>query len=216
MKSKIKFVISRYAEKEEDFSWLKLVKDFVIFNKGQTDLSPELLKYTINKKNVGKDLEVILSYIIDNYYQLEEAIAFTQANIKPHHFYSDEVFVSLISDINEFGFSNKLICEYEHEIPKDFLNHPNFNLEEWPINKKLANYNPSYNLKNWWEKSTGEEYIQNKRIFWGCIFGIKKDLILRRSKSFYENLREPLLFDPNPVETQFIERTWANIFKINE
>jgi hypothetical protein len=221
--NKVKFIITRYREKEDEFSWIKLVDNFIIFNKGNAeDLSPELQKWTINKKNVGKDLEVILSYIIDNYNQLEDTIVFTQANIRPHYFYHDEAFVSLITDVDKKGFSDKFISEYEApeelsgfpRVPKEFLNHPEFNLAEYPTGKKLANYHPSYNLKTWWEKYTGEKYIQNKRIFWGCIFGIKKELILRRSKSFYEILRKPLLNDSNPVETQFLERTWANIFKI--
>jgi hypothetical protein len=215
LKTKAKFIISRHSEKEQEFSWIQLIDNFIIFNKGdRPELSAELQKHTIDKKNVGKDLEIILSYIIDNYSNLEDTLVFTQANIKPHYFYNDESFISLISDVENSGFSNKMVCEYEHEIPKKLLNNPDFNLEEYPVGKKLSNYHSSYNLKTWWEKYTGEKYIQNEKIFWGCIFGIKKELILRRSKSFYEILRKPLLYDSNPVETQFLERAWCNIFKI--
>lgn len=222
--NKTKFVITRCNEKEDKFTWIKLLDNFIIFNKGdRKDLSPELRKNTIDKKNVGKDPEVILSYIINNYDNLEETIAFTQANMKPHYFYNDEAFVSLIGYISENGFSEKFMSQYRtseeltgiYMVPKKSLNHPTFNVREWPIGEKLANYHPSYNLKIWWEKTTGEKYIQNKRVFWGCIFGIKKELILRRSKLFYENLREPLLNDRNPVETHFLERSWPNIFKID-
>lgn len=217
MKTKAKFIISRYSEAENEFSWIDLVDNFVIFNKGdRSQLSLKLQKYTIDKKNVGKDLETILSYIIDNYYSLEDVLVFTQANIKPHYFYHDEAFISFITNVEELGFSHKMVCEYEYEIPKKLLNSPDFNLQEHPAGNRMSNYHPSYDLKTWWEKYTGERYIQNKRIFWGCIFGIKKELILRRSKSFYEILRKPLLNDSNPVETQFLERTWANIFKITE
>ena len=222
--NKIKFIITRFREKEQEFTWVKLLDNFVIFNKGnREDLSPELQKNTIDKKNVGKDLEVILSYIINNYDNLEETIVFTQANMKPHYFYNDETFVSLIGDVSENGFSEKFMAQYKtseeltgfYMLPKESLNHPTFNVEEWPIGEKLANYHPSYNLEIWWKKTTGEKYIQNKRVFWGCIFGIKKELILRRSKSFYDNLRKPLLDHYNPVETHFLERSWPNIFKID-
>ena len=222
--NKIKFIITRFREKEQEFTWVKLLDNFVVFNKGdRKDLSAELQKNTIDKKNVGKDLEVILSYIINNYDNLEETIVFTQANIKPHYFYNDETFVSLIGDVSENGFSEKFMAQYKtseeltgfYMLPKESLNHPTFNIEQWPIGQKLANYHPSYNLETWWEKTTGEKYVQNKRVFWGCIFGIKKELILRRSKSFYDNLRKPLLDHHNPVETHFLERSWPNIFKID-
>jgi hypothetical protein len=222
--NKTKFIVTRFDEKEEKFTWIRLVDNFIIFNKGnREELSPELQKRTIDSKNVGKDPEVILSYIINNYNNLEETIVFTQANIKPHYFYNDEAFVSLIADIGENGFSEKFMSQYKtseeltgfYMVPKESLNHPTFNIKEWPIGKKLANYDPSYNLKTWWEKNTGEKYIQNKRVFWGCIFGIKKELILRRPKSFYEILRKPLLTHRNPVETHFFERSWPNIYKID-
>ena len=222
--NKTKFIVTRFDEKEEKFTWIRLVDNFIIFNKGnREELSPELQKRTIDSKNVGKDPEVILSYIINNYNNLEETIVFTQANMKPHYFYNDEAFISLIADISENGFSEKFMSQYKtseeltgfYMVPKKSLNHPTFNIEEWPIGEKLVNYHPSYNLKTWWEKNTGEKYIQNKRVFWGCIFGIKKELILRRSKSFYETLRKPLLTHRNPVETHFFERSWPNIFKID-
>jgi len=212
---KIKFIITRFREKEQEFSWIKLVDDFVIFNKGnREELSPELQKRTIDKKNVGKDLEVILSYIIDNYDNLEDVLVFTQANIIPHYYYTDEDFVRSIVDVEEFGFSNKLTCWDENQIPKNLFNQPEFNLEEWPIGEKMSNYHPDYNLKAWWEKYTGEDYIKKDKIFWGCIFGVKKELILRRPKSFYETLIKPFLDKSNPVETHFMERSWLNIFKI--
>ena len=110
--NKIKFIITRFREKEQEFTWVKLLDNFVVFNKGdRKDLSAELQKNTIDKKNVGKDLEVILSYIINNYDNLEETIVFTQANIKPHYFYNDETFVSLIGDVSENGFSEKFMAQ---------------------------------------------------------------------------------------------------------
>jgi hypothetical protein len=213
--SKIKFIITRFREKESEFPWIKLMEDFIIFNKGnREELSAELQKHTIDKANVGKDPEVILSYIIDNYDNLDDVLVFTQANLIPHYFYGDDEFVSLITDVEEFGFSHNIKFQHRYEIPEKFFNHATFNLEEYPAGEKMSNYHPDYDLKTWWKKYTGEEYIQNERIFWGCIFGIKKELILHRPKSFYEILREPFLGSANPVETHFIERAWANIFKI--
>jgi len=87
-----------------------------------------------------------------------------------------------------------------------------FNIEHWP--DKLDNYHVNYDLQTWWKQVSGEDYVQNRIVFWGCIFCVEKSLIYRRPLSFYQKLHGYFTKHRNPVETHFVERTWANIFQI--
>ena len=209
------FVISRFNEEESSFSWVKGLKNYIIYNKGNpNELSKEILSHTINKENYGKDVECIFSYIIDNYNNLPEIVAFIQAEIKPHYYYpSSAQFLKAVSTIGKSGISEGLKNNIHHAPPRH-LNFSYFNLKEWPSGNLIENYKPEYTLSKWWQDNSGEEYVPSSRIFFGCIFGVSKHLILRRPREFYIKLREPLLQYKNPIETHFVERAWPNIFKI--
>ncbi len=212
--SDYKLVVARY---KENIEWIKCFDDYVIFNKGDIEgLSSDLLPYTYSLPNVGKDVEVHLRYIIDNYDKLPSKIAFCQGHYDDHYLnLSVDEFKHQLLTLNN-GYS---ILDYSFDKVKEpHQNHSHFNISHWPDNREsripLAHFDVNYDISVWWKQLSGEDYIQKDTVFWGCIFCVERDLIYRRSKSFYEKMHQPFLDDINPVETHFAERSWANIFKV--
>ena len=202
-------VITRY---NEDIEWVKTFDDYIVFNKGSSaGISQEILNRTYNLPNVGKNSEVNLRYIITHYNNLPDKIAFCQANYKDHYQLPiDEFKLQLLTLKN--GYS---ILDYRYNKYSEWAdNKSSFNICEWPINHKLENYKPEYNLGAWWKEASGEEYVQKPIIFWACTFCVHKSLILRRPLSFYNKIHQYYIKNLNPVETHFVERSWVNIFKI--
>lgn len=202
-----KVVISRYSE---DIEWIKMFDDYVVFNKGNTNgISDEILNRSYYLPNVGKEGEVILRYITTHYYDLPSKIAFCQGHYYDHYQLSLTEFKYGLLTLED-GYS---ILDYStDECLHKHMNFPKFNVEYW--NGKLDNYRVGYDLQTWWKEVSGEEYIQKPIVFWGCIFCVEKSLIYRRPLSFYQKLHTYFTKYKNPVETQFLERVWANIFRL--
>jgi hypothetical protein len=202
-----KVVISRY---NEDIEWIKMFDDYVVFNKGNAfGISEEILNHSYSLPNVGKDLDVIFRYITTNYDNLPSKIAFCQGHFQDHYNLSlldfKERLLTLKNGYSTLNYDNDRFVP-EHD------NSPTFNIEYWP--GKLDNYRIDYDLQTWWKEVSGEEYVQKDIIFWGCIFCVDKSLIYRRPLSFYQKLHSYFTKYLNPVETHFVERSWANIFML--
>lgn len=202
-----KVVISRY---KENIEWIKIFDDYVVFNKGDTDnISEDILDRTYYLPNVGKDLDIILRYITTHYYHLPNKIAFCQGYYQDHYDLSVPEFKDRLLSLKD-GYST---LDYKYDrCYHAHVNVPTFNIEYWP--DKLDKYRIDYDLQTWWREVSGEEYIQNQVVFWGCIFCVKKELVYRRPLSFYKKLHSYFTKHRNPVETHFLERTWANVFMI--
>ena len=202
-----KLIISRY---DENVDWVKSFDDYVIFNKGTAvGLSEDILNRTYYLPNLGKDGDVILRYIITHYYHLPPKIAFCQGRYDDHYNLSVSEFKYGLLTLED-GYS---ILDYStDQCMRRHLNLPTFNIQNWT--HKLDNYSREYDLQTWWKQVSGEEYIQKPVVFWGCIFCVEKELIYRRPLSFYQKLHGYFTKHRTPVETHFLERTWANIFKI--
>jgi len=202
-----KVIISRY---NEDIEWVKTFEDYVVFNKGSSvGLSEDILNHSYYLPNVGKDCDVILRYITTHYYNLPNKISFCQGYYEDHYDLSMSEFKDQLLSLVD-GYS---ILDYRHnKYCSERANHPTFNIEHWP--DKLDNYHVNYDLQTWWKQVSGEDYVQNRIVFWGCIFCVEKSLIYRRPLSFYQRLHAYFTRFRNPVETHFVERCWANIFQI--
>ena len=202
-----KVIISRY---NEDIEWIKTFDDYVVFNKGSTvGLSEDILNHSYYLPNIGKECDVILRYITTHYYHLPQKIAFCQGKYDDHYQLSLPEFKYGLLTLED-GYS---ILDYStNTCLTDSLNVPTFNIEYWP--DKLDNYQVNYDLQTWWKQVSGEDYIQKQIVFWGCIFCVDKSLIYRRPLSFYNRLHAYYTKHKNPVESHFLERTWANIFRL--
>ena len=200
-------VISRY---NEDIEWIKTFDDYVVFNKGDTvGISEDILNRTFYLPNVGKDLDVIFRYITTHYYSLPSKVAFCQGRFDDHYDLSVSEFKHKLLSLDN-GYST-LDYRYDMCVSKH-RNFPTFNIDYWGT--KTDNYSVDYNLQSWWKEVSGEDYVQNSVVFWGCIFCVERSLIHRRPLSFYQKLHSYFTKHVNPVETHFVERSWANIFQI--
>jgi hypothetical protein len=207
-----KLVITRY---KENIDWVTDYDNYTIFNKGNpNELSEQLLQHTHNLQNVGKDVDVILSYIVNNYNSLPPKIAFCQGSHGEHYPLPLHDFMQQLLTLNN-GYST---LDYRYHRVFEFdRNHGTFNKSHWPDqNHPLGNYHPNYNLAAWWKQLSGEDYVQKDIVFWGCIFCVERELIHRRPLAFYQKMHSYFTNHVNPVETHFAERTWANIFFVGK
>ena len=73
-----KLIVSRY---NENIDWVNKINfDYIIYNKGINDL----YQPHINLKNVGREADTYLNYIILNYHKLPEIVVFSQGNPFDH------------------------------------------------------------------------------------------------------------------------------------
>ena len=202
-------VVARY---NENINWLEKYKKIsIIYNKGNND--NYLIDYNvINLPNYGRESHTYLYHIINNYDNLKEQTIFTQGSLKfsneikhnkldidkylqPNYFYADlkkYEFEKLKFPIKHFGKWKK---EYEMGI----MNKTNFTCYTW--------------LKNFLDfDEYNSEYID---VAWGAIFSIKKSVILKKPKIFYEHLLRFIDYQLNPEIGHFFERSWHFIFHNN-
>lgn len=200
-----KMIVARF---EEDVSWVKKYKS-IIYNKGKTEISG-----SIKLQNVGREAHTYLRHIITNYHNLEDILIFTQANPFDH----GGLNVDKLFDIGTRGYSDTAQDISNERWGKIESNHDGFFLKGKSSPPRFWSgdiANPKeYTLKEWWEQTTGEQYVRSDKVFWSAIFSVKKELILRRSLESYMDIYRTLLYDTTPVEAHYCERTWFNIFNI--
>lgn len=182
---KSKFVIiSRY---DEDVSWVNNLNcDYIIYNKGE-----EISISSNSLPNIGREAHTYINYIIENYYNLPDVIAFVQGN--PFHHCSD-----IISKINSFNSDIEILCDdirsnndgqkYMNEFSNDLFN------ETCEVNK--FGCGAQYIIK--------KEFITNKSYEWWnkCLIYFSEDL-----HSFFESKQSRDTEVPH-----IFERTWVKIW----
>lgn len=118
MNIKAKLILSRY---KEDFSWIKEYTDnYFVYNKGEVIEGDYRI---LNVENIGGNQRDIFKFIIDNYENLPELMAFVQAFIFPDGF----VYVcpsAELAEENNLNVNNEFrICDIEHIV--EFYKQPN-------------------------------------------------------------------------------------------
>jgi len=201
---KKKLVISRY---NEDIGWTSMhdQSEYVIYNKGD-----DHLPNSIKLENVGREAHTYLGHIIANYHCLSDLLIFTQGNpfehTKEHGLDLSKLFV-----VEPLGYSHLVQDMSNNRWGETMSNRDGFTIDEWK--GKISN-KKGYNLKGWWESTTGEPYVRSKYVFWSAIFSVKKEHILKRSLESYIKIYQTLLHDRTPVEAHYCERTWFNILRL--
>ena len=188
-------VVSRF---NENLEWVREFDRFQIYNKGKNDLDLE----SINLDNVGRESHSYLHHIITNYHNLDDYIIFSQGEYKDHF----PNFKDLIFD--DRGFSIGL------SKPNSFYGFKVSNRGDFSFVDCVCDKGNKYSLKEWWEFTTGERYIQSEYVFYNSIFSIHKDFILKRSLESYIKIYLTLCYSNNPIEGHFCERSWFNIFNL--
>jgi len=198
-KMSYKIVVARY---NENLNWLLPVIDYcIIFNKGE----PLHLKNEIMLKNVGRESETYLHYIIDNYDSLPDVVIFTQGNISDHRKTGYNHLEIMREEALQYGKSG---CAYYKNI--FFAIEPDFNLKMDVVPQNYGQYRCTFDF--WFQSIFKIPFPEEFYIYWHGIFAVRKDLILKRPLQFYKELIKEVNYHVNPTEGHFFERSWFYIF----
>jgi hypothetical protein len=193
---KYDLVVARY---NEDISWLSKELDLnnynlIIYNKGEQNIDFP----SIQCENVGGDAETYIRYIVEHYENLPEFMIFIQGYPFDHDAelldkirnHSDEPFVPLSDHIcveTIDGWYEYLMKRRPAECPVYLLKEAAYAL--------LGNETP-YIVTF----AAGQQFI------------VAKEIVLRRSKEFYQKILNRFQFDF--ILPWDIERLWATIWRI--
>jgi hypothetical protein len=205
-----KIVVARY---QENIDWLDPIKkDCIFINKGEAlGLENEILL-----PNLGRESDSYLWYIINNYDQLPDVVAFTQGDISDHSYiFEPDFHECLIEAISQAGLQGKSDIFHTHSIDDIHVN------PQWNYSKTDNTYFLPDNYKNnipvkfgeWFCKHVNTVYPDPIHVYWAAIFAVKKEYILKRPREYYETLIQEVNHHVNPIEGHFIERSWYYIFE---
>jgi hypothetical protein len=225
-------VVARY---NENIDWLDdLSSNCVIYNKGERlNRRNEILI-----KNVGRESETYLQYIITHYDNLPDYVIFTQANISDHRSSNNTTYLlDMLEEAKIFGKSIPNIVHekygnqeiwwdpewnyynihfmYNHD--KMFgINNPQIkfyyeNNVNWYLQNNYLN-NKHITFRDWFMEHINVKYPEIIKIYASALFCVKKELILCHTKEYYKNLINLVNHHINPIEGHFFERSWYYIF----
>jgi hypothetical protein len=147
-------------------------------------------------KNVGRESETFIYFVIAYYGQLPNDIYLLPASIEKHNRKSR--FLHMIEDNDYLGFIT------------DNNNEENFTLDEWDGDKLIpANIRP---YKKWYEHFVGQwnssekTYVRNGTMHTTC------ERIMRHEKEYFLKLQSQLVQGRNLESGHFFERSMARIF----
>jgi len=194
-------VIARY---NEDINYLlKYSNISIVYNKGDNNID---LKFNyINLPNIGRESHTYLYHIIKNYDNLANKTLFIQGNIKDHKLYPLDYY--LYNNDDFVGYKSKYSINL---LKKNIIHEGKYLRELKQGNLKKSKYTPYE-----WINLIGIDISNNMEFFemiWGANFSVSKDLIHKKSKSFYENIIKYVEYDNNPEEGHYFERSWYLIF----
>ena len=181
-------IVSRYNENVE---WTRQFSNVLIYNKGE-----ELVGFSnvINTENVGREGHTYYKYICDNYDNLEDYTIFLQGNPFDHS-------PNIISNINKFidYINRNQIIQFEYLSERIFY-----------CTLNGCSQHPGLQLMDTYDRIFA--FTSDIKPTAGFIFGagaqfiVSKAQILKRPKSFYENIVKILEYSVNPMEGFVVER----------
>lgn len=212
-------LLSRY---KEDIDWVYQLQeatnnlfDVVIYNKSTEPITDNGSVQVINHKNVGREGETYLHYIIENYHSLPELVFFSQAypfdHIDPDYYISRLLnFFSRTTDSQYFEWVSSVELTTNPDGSPHIYPTPHVN----PNNARLDTV-----YKDLFGIELKDPYVYKP---FG-MFCASRQTILKRNVGFYQklvaklNYQEQELFDGiykyNPYEGHILERLWGKIFE---
>ena len=202
MENKILIVTSHF---NEDLDWLKNQEkyDYLIYSKNENN-TPNIENNKIRKCiNKGNESSSYLTYIIENYDNLPDYVAFIHGHLNAYH-QSDNI-LNLIDNFIE--------CDYQTLNRKDWLNVLSKDSEE-----EFKRYNFEFVIENY-------DYLglnlpkPNKLVSTACAqFIVSKKSILNNSLNVYKNMLNWLENTDlsNEISGRVFEHLWCYIFTHNE
>jgi len=191
-------VIARYNEPTEWTQKIPSAYKVHLYNKG----SP--LEGSIQLENIGRESHTYLTHIVRNYDQLAECTIFTQANPFDHVKYATMSipvwFKKWKQEVEYYGYTRG----QEITTNDDF---------HWSDDGDVTLQDLT--LGQWTDKYIDSDTIEFPHVFMydGACFGIRRDLILKRPKAYYQRLLDRHT-TVNPEESYFMERMWLYVFKV--
>jgi hypothetical protein len=188
----MKILVARY---NENIEWTSQFANVVIYNKG-TKLENNYNHEEIMLENVGREGHTYYRYICDNYDNLDDYIIFLQGYPFDH---CPGIIYLIISIALSYQF-------HLHKLYFDFKFLSDIVDEKVPYQ---SDHKESY------EKIFNEELKDGDTFTFGhgALFIVSRDRILKRPKSFYENIVNILSYDSNPYEGYCVERYHNKIFE---
>ena len=198
-------VVARY---NEDIEWLRSEMDHcIIYNKGDA----LHLDHEIRLKNVGRESETYLQYIITHYHELPEVVVFTQARISDHKGHDD---VQYLLDLKNQALRHSTSQNFRvhHDVGKDINWDKRWNVRpEGYYLKDNYKHNP-IPFVDWFKTNIHPHYPNPIRIYSNAIFSVKRENILKRSLDDYKRWITEVNHHSNSAEGHFFERSWYYIF----
>jgi hypothetical protein len=201
-----KIIVARY---NENIEWLKSeMSNCIVYNKGhRLHIENEIML-----KNVGRESETYLHYIITNYDNLPDVVVFTQARISDHRG-ADNIHYLI-------NMKNSALCNSKSQnflIHNDVGRCVNFD-KTWNLRK--SGYYLKDNYKNnpitfldWFKTNIHMHYPNPIYLYCNGIFAVKKENILNNPIEYYKRLIIEVNHHIDPAEGHFLERSWYYIFK---
>jgi hypothetical protein len=186
-------VVARY---KEDVEWTKQFSNVLIYNKGE----PLGEGYNeIMLENVGREGHTYFKHICDHYDNLDDYTCFLQGNPFDH---SPNIIKDLQNYIEQYSKDKDLKIGFKY-------------LSLWMLRTNLhgCDYHPTLPMADVYEKIFHERK-ESMEIQFGmgaqCI--VSRETILKKPKSFYENILKLVDYDINPLEVYVLERLQRLIF----
>jgi hypothetical protein len=188
----MKIVIGRYRE---DLSWaLPYREHIIIYNKGEQQVDQFSDQRFV--PNVGRETHTYYQYIVDHYDCLDNFTIFLQGNPFDHS-------PNIIHQLNHYLSQQEIL-----QLNFDFLSRTilHTHLSGCPFHIGLP-------MREVYQKIFGvaREHM-TFRFGAGAQFIVSKETILRRPKSFYQNIVSLVDYSVAPIETWTIERFHELIF----
>ena len=203
----VEYVLARY---DESIAWIQPIEaDVCVINKGPA-LPKGLNCATVQRPNYGRESEAYLSYILTNYDNLPEVIVFSQARIWDHVGADDPQFLVMCAEeAGQKGISIPQLKSSTDPVWGFSFNYCGghwFMPSEYKRNVKLV-------FGDWFKTYIRQTFPTfNLRVYPNAIFGVRRDLVLARPRSYYQTLLEQVNWSQNPVECHFMERSWYYVF----
>ena len=201
-----KIVVARY---NENIEWLKSdMSNCIIYNKGdKLNICNEILL-----KNVGRESETYLHYIITNYYNLPDVVVFTQARISDHKGRNDiNYLIKIKNEALTYSKSTDILTHYDIGENIHFDKEWNLRKDGYYLRDNYKNNKPITFLE-WFKRTIDQNYPNPIYIYINGIFAVKKEYIINKPIEYYKRLIEEVNHHINSTEGHFFERSWFYIF----
>lgn len=201
------YVIAHY---NEDLKWLNeknIAHQCHVYHKGnQTMVNTNVWRWEL-LPNVGRETHTYLHYIIQHYESLPDIVVFLQGNLTDHArfvFADDPRQYYYLTHKEDLCFPLRFDC-----VKWDRINHH----EPYAANLRNGNMKPADGtLGEFWFKLFNTTHPPTLVHTFCACFGVKRERILARPKSFYQRAIKFVDDHVNPENGHYFERLWFSIF----